>query len=170
MIHEMVPLAPTDQNQQSRQERASTDYFPMLETIVAKKDDIPKFHHRTQDKPEARDDLTSILQAIEMDYDSSERRDAPLLLAEEQVEVEEQRGPVLIKTHRRTRATDWSELSRTFQDSPKIRYEQHRRSLAMTEDEFMEIVWVCDELDGPGALPRHTAVWDSLCKSYGNEL
>jgi hypothetical protein len=47
------------------------------------------------------------------------------------LEEEEEGEPIQKKFHRRTHATDWSELSSIS---------QHRRSLALTKDEFMEIM------------------------------
>jgi hypothetical protein len=56
----------------------------------------------------------------------------------------EQREPV-VKTHRRTSATDWNELVHRAQHPHR---QHHRRTFAMTNDEFMDVTMVCDELHG----------------------
>ncbi|GAX18415.1 hypothetical protein FisN_2Lu070 [Fistulifera solaris] len=69
----------------------------------------------------------------------------PLPTTDEDHEEAEQREPMVIKTHRRTSATDWNELVQRAQNTHK---QHHRRTLAMTNDEFMDVTMVCDELHG----------------------
>jgi hypothetical protein len=78
------------------------------------------------------------------------------------------------KTHRRLHATDWSSVLKRIYHGKKVR--EHRRSNALTKDEFMEITWVCDELHGPSQPPRGQGfdVWNPFawekCDAFYYEL
>lgn len=154
IIPNMNPLNIHGQKQLIHHECASTNpSSTMLKAVVTEWDDDIKVlqPHPTDDT----DDFTSILRAITIEEESSELRDPAFL---RMTENPEERELVPQESRRRTRATEWGEPSRTCNQGDinplsKKRHEHHRRSLAMTADDFMEITWVCDELHGPGAPP-----------------
>jgi hypothetical protein len=133
-----------------REPKIHSERSPTDSALVAKS--IPNIQVSLYpNKPEERQDFTSIVHAIAMDYDlNDERQQAP-------------------RSHRRTRATDWNELFWMVED-PSMR-PRHRRCLALTNDEFTEITMLCEELHGPWALHHNgdAAVWDGW-KTDGSRL
>ena len=96
---------------------------------------VPDICHQTTqpDEDEARHDPTSGTNERSSDRIESEQREP-------------------IKTHRRTCATDWNELtSRSYNSSSSgsRSRQHHRRSLALTKDELTDVTMVVDELHGP---------------------
>ncbi|GAX29129.1 hypothetical protein FisN_7Hh273 [Fistulifera solaris] len=90
-------------------------------------------------RQEERQDFTSIVHAIIMDYElNDDRQQAPR------------------SHHRRTRATNWNEFF-WMVENPR-----HRRSLALTNDEFSEITLLCEELHGDLHHEGDAAVWDGF--------
>lgn len=85
-----------------------------------------------------------------MEDETDEDRDA---LCTAPMITEETRELVVHKSHRRTVATDWNELtSRIFDEStPQSKAQEHCRSFAMTRDEHMDLTSACDEPDEPCA-------------------
>lgn len=141
MIYKFAHLTRRGQKRQIQESCLSSTDPPIV--IVADSDS--KMHRRTQDEEE-RHDLPTTMHVIEDDH-QSKNESCDSSSASEQ--PEEQREP--IKTHRRTCATDWKELiKRTYNKSSQSKQIlQHRRSMAMTNDEFMDVTMICDELHGP---------------------
>ncbi len=87
-------------------------------------------------------------------FKEEERHDSPIqvsdmsepLPANDEDHEEAEQREFMVKTHRRTCATDWNELVQRAQHNHK---QHHRRTLAMTNDELMDVTMVCDELHGP---------------------
>lgn len=121
---------------------------PSSPSIVKTVLDNLKVHHRRTtltNENETRHDFPTILHRVE----SNDRISSVTTTT-----MEEQ--PVPVRRHRRTHATNWDELMSqldSINDLGIIQPRRHRRSLALTNDEFTEITMVCDELHGPFMIP-----------------
>lgn len=157
MIYNLSSSDPRAHQDRSLTEESSL----MLKTGVVNKENSIKIshHRRTQHQREGRHDVFTVLHTI-MENETEECSATPRMTTSAE---EEKREPIRKRSHRRTCATDWNELSRTYHgDSSKTKQQQrHRRSLALTKDEFTEITMLCDELHGPWAprRVRHPVVW-----------
>ncbi|GAX16547.1 hypothetical protein FisN_7Lh273 [Fistulifera solaris] len=125
------------QNLLSHQPATRPERSPTDSALVAKS--IPNIEVSRYPKEE-RQDFTSILHAIAMDYDLNDERQQ--------------------SSHRRSRATNWNELFWMVEDPSSL--PRHRRSLALTNDEFTEITLLCVELHGDLHHEGDAAVWDGF--------
>ena len=156
------------------QERHPTDLVFKTAVVNAANGTKSSRHRRTEHK---HHDFFTVLQTI-MENESEESWDAPITTT---AAMDEKHEPMQKKSHRRSHATDWSEMSCVFEDDVSNdkqvqQLHRHRRSKALNEDEFTEILMLCDELHAPWAQPRapHPSVWNldawKTYDSYENGL
>lgn len=111
-------------------------------------EDVKHGHGTHTNHDETRHDVHTILRGTE-----NEDRISSISMAT----MDESEQMTIQRRHRRTYATTWNELTSRLDssnDNRGLQPRKHRRSLALTEDEFIEITMDCDELYGL-VLPLH---------------
>lgn len=132
MNFQLLSLNPRDRKQKMHPERTSTDLSLMSETVVNTKENIDSI------PGPPRRNFPIVLQTI-MENEPSEYMNAPCVTTRKSTtrDYEAKREPLFQpKSHQRSFTAE--------PDSATSTKRQHRRSLAMTEDEFAGIIVLCD--------------------------
>lgn len=166
MIHTLIHISPYRAS--SRQPHHHHQIYHQKKKHVSSpiNHDVNIYKRGQESREEERHDMPTVMTVMKDDRAHQLSQNRTTLVANEQREP-------LVKTHRRTCAADWNDgLHQALSHPPnksnntqekstipntntKKHRKHHRRTMALTNEEFTEVTMICDELHGPCFHPRY---------------